>query len=269
MRSSMWKAYLDQMNIVQWRLPRDCYHITEHWTRAALDTTPSFWLVAICCLTMSIEGLVRRQNLGSRQKSWANLNQTAFRPNPMGIWLLTRWRWMLWGSGSRKLEAHVWLANRIPAATGYLLLPVRLAFYRWHIRRRRRRGRGRHGRHQIWTLEKATVYCPSQGVNLGILKSERENLCWIACTRDSFRPDSITGNSIILCAKFPSICPPSIIGVGWPITALYSISYGTGCLTAFKFIIGANYATVNHALTSFFKATIQPRSSLKQNWSSN
>jgi len=140
MRSSMWKAYRDQMNIVQWRLPRDCYHITEHWTRAVLDTTSSFWLVALCCLTMSIEGLVRRQNC-SKGKSWANLNQTAFRPNPlMGIWLLTRWRWMLWGSGSRKLEAHVWLANRILAA-GYLLLPVRLAFYRWHILRWRRRGR--------------------------------------------------------------------------------------------------------------------------------
>ena len=159
MRSSMWKAYLDQMNIIQWRLPRDCYHITEHWTRAALDTTPSFWLVAICCLTMSIEGLVRRQNLGSRGKSLANLNQTAFRPNPlMVIWLLTRWRWMLWGSGSRKLEAHVWLCQSHPGDRVLIItskacvLPLTHSTTTTTTRERASRAPPN---------EKATVYCPS------------------------------------------------------------------------------------------------------------
>ena len=87
---------------------------------------------------------------------------------------------------------------------------------------------------------------------------------------DNFCPDSssITGNPMILCTKLPSICPQSIVDVGCPFTDLYSISYSTGCLTMFKFIIGANStAMVNHALTLLFKARIQPRSDLKLNQS--
>ena len=73
---------------------------------------------------------------------------------------------------------------------------------------------------------------------------------------------------MILCTKLPSVCLQSTVDVGCPFTDLCSISYGTGCLTAFKFIVSANStAMVNHALTLLFKARIQPRSDLKLNQS--